>query len=73
MRTKSCRSLGRAVCTAVADILISEDEIEMNGSLLTSWEVYSLAIEDGFSSVDDFRSFFKRQYGLPFEGEVIRW
>jgi hypothetical protein len=36
-------------------------------------QIERLAKADGFTGSYEFVDFFRRQYGLPFEGVVIHW
>jgi hypothetical protein len=73
MRTKQCERLGQAPCQQVCPIIIDEEEVVLDGAPLVGWEQRLLADSDGFDFFVDFITFFKEQYGLPFEGELIMW
>lgn len=73
MRTKHCRALGQAPCRLVQLIRITEYDIRIEGMLLTTWGMLSLAVADGFPRTKPFIDFFREQYGLPFEGVIIHW
>jgi len=83
MRTKKCRKLADAVCTAVIPVKICDTEMFLNGERLHPGNALrgeyddrdnDFAQKDGFDSFMDMADFFRQQYGsLPFEGFVIRW
>jgi len=75
MRTKKCRKLCEVVCESVTPIKIySGLRIRVgNGWLSSIAGVGDLALSDGFKNVNEFYEFFEKQYGLPFEGELIKW
>lgn len=87
-RTKSCRKLGEAVCTEVLPIVIDGDDfpvIRIGLKQLDIVECDEFFHADGFRSeypvrvrkvmdlTDQFLGFFRKHYGLPFEGELIKW
>ena len=78
MRTAHCRLLRRARCVEQYRILFTQRSgvftIREDGRhALGDDELRALATADGFGSVGDFLAFFRRSYGLPFQGVVIRW
>ena len=82
MRTKSCRKLGEAVCTAVTPIRIVEGAVifwlwpgEERHTLTVFGKgaLQALAERDGFKTASEFFTWFDEQYGLPFTGELIQW
>ena len=73
MRTKQCRKLGEATCTEVLDIEIQTSRVTVAGEALSWAQMKLLASLDGFSDQEAFFQFFEDAYGLPFQGELIRW
>lgn len=77
MRTKKCRKLRDAVCTAVDEITIKTRgyylAIRLNGELLPTEHAREIALADGFDGLAAFADFFSEQYGLPFRGWLTRW
>jgi hypothetical protein len=73
MRTKQCRKLGRATCTKTRPIHIRTGRVILDGQNLTLFQIMRLAENDGFEKWKDFFGFFRKQYGLPFEGDLIQW
>lgn len=75
MRTKHCRSLGKAVCKSVEPILIDECRIQLNGCDLDALQIATLARADGFNTTypTELFRFFKKAYELPFYGVLLRW
>jgi len=76
MRTKQCRRLRagtEAYCQSTEPIEIRNGRVMVNGRGLTLFEIWRLAKADGFETPEAFFSFFRNQYGLPVEGDVIRW
>lgn len=77
MRTKQCVKIGSAICNHICPIRIEHDT-----AFLVVGEVYheiddlelkDMCKTDGFNNYEEMRDFFKNQYGLPFEGELIEW
>ncbi len=74
MRTKYCRRLGLGIITAVDDITILDNAVEIDGVLVdTERELSAFARADGFLTWSQFHSFFAEHYGLPWSGSLIRW
>jgi len=73
MRTARCRLLREDPCLCVLPIRITDGEVAIDGRPLGYGERRLLAARDGFPSIDCFLAFFRGQYGLPFEGEIIYW
>ena len=74
MRTKGCKKLGEATCKSVEQITIEENrDIIIGVEHLTEFEIYELAINDGFFGQVVFYQFFKKTHGLPFHGLLIKW
>ena len=73
MRIKRCRLLATAACQEVRDITISTGGVRMGTDILEYQELHMLATRDGFGSWDEMREWFRDRYGLPFNGELIRW
>jgi hypothetical protein len=76
-RTKYCRKLGEGLCLSVEDILFEMDSLYVNiyvdNQKLGMIEAFELAQADGFSTVPDFVTFFYKNYGFPFQGDLIKW
>jgi hypothetical protein len=76
-RTKFCRKLGEGYCLSVQDILFEIDNLYVNiyvdNVKLSMIESFELARADGFESVPDFVNFFYKNYGFPFNGDLIKW
>lgn len=76
MRTKRCRKLRTAKCTGVYPIKIDIFGIKMfdyTFILEGTADIERFAHRDGFSSWLEMRDWFKKRYGLPFEGVLITW
>ena len=74
MRTKKCRLLRKVWCYGVVPITIDETIVCVDGAQYKgSVSMGYIAKKDGFDSVDAFLDFFRKQYGLPFEGVLIWW
>lgn len=74
LRTKRARKLREEICIDVSALRIeSEKEIFLNGKRLDQEAVKDLAVKDGFLNAAGFVKWFEYRYGLPFEGDVIRW
>ena len=82
LRTKYCRKLGEGICKRVRHILIemkkdgiSHHFITVNGDkeCLYGEILRNIAIQDGFLSVVELISFFKKTHSLPFNGQIINW
>lgn len=73
MRTRSCIKLRQATCLDVQPITIAENVIVLAGRTLNADERAALIQADGFAASADFYTFFRNQYGLPAELELITW
>ena len=74
MRTKHARRLRVERCEAVIPLWIERDgSIFLDKKKLDGKESDKMARADGFQTVDDFVSWFRGHYGLPFYGVLIRW
>lgn len=78
MRTRACRLLIEARCTAVAGVRIEPASdgvaaVLIDGRRLDALESYAFAVADGFSSLADMAAWFESAHGLPFAGVVIQW
>jgi hypothetical protein len=79
LRTKSSELLRKARCLYARDISMDVDidgrpEIIIAGyGPLSYEEKKDLAMKDGFSSIDRMLVYFRGMYGLPFEGQLIKW
>ena len=73
-RTKQCRRLLTTACVAVEPITVTSASIRLDGRSLTTSAAHCLARADGFDTVEAFRSFFRKIYGLPTKNmEQISW
>jgi hypothetical protein len=63
------------VCKEVNLITIFSDRVKITDQTGIHWETMPryIASEDGFSSWVDMSDWFQKTYGLPFEGNLIRW
>lgn len=86
MRTLSCDKIRDVTCTRVRPVKIDYMGVELNGRRLWSGDAPAyqggpdpenydcdFARADGFDHFSDMAEFFKKQYGLPFEGQLIEW
>lgn len=83
-RTKECRKIGVGVVREVSTVRLSADGVE--DYVTPIWQLMMLPPEetrhlteeefakaDGFKDWPEMRDWFEGQYGLPFEGVLIRW
>lgn len=63
------------ICKSVEKIKISFYTIEIGGFQYSydNTRAKTIALQDGFNKYNDFILFFEKQYGLPFEGVLIKW
>lgn len=81
LRTKRARRLGIGMITSVEPFFLPEPGCFRVGDDYThDWYLADddetglmLAQADGFDDWDSFVWFFETHYGLPFEGELIKW
>ena len=75
MRTKHFRRLGFGMILDVNDFKIVNDwGFVIDDVVFTDPEALRLMAScDGFNSWESFVKFFKNHYGLPFDGEIIKW
>ena len=68
------RRLKETICTETYAVLIYDREtIYVNGRRLGWLWRFSLAVADGFASIDEMTEWFRMVHGLPFHGTIIRW
>lgn len=81
-RTPQCRKLGDAICTDVIPVHIEDCGMSLNGVQLYAGDALrgeyedrdnDFAKKDGFDGFSEMADFFRAQYGLPFDGYVIKW
>lgn len=83
-RTTNCRRLGEATCKSVQPIKIGDawskitetESVLIEGQPLTFLQLVELVFADGFKGeafLYDFFAFFRKKYGLPFVGKLIKW
>lgn len=86
MRTKACEKILDAVCSRVRPVVIDHRGVFLAGRQLWAGDAPAyqggpnpedydgdFARADGFESFGDMAEFFEREYGLPFEGQLIEW
>lgn len=75
MRTKNCLLLCEQKCQELCSFEITQNnEVLVDGQLLSREELHTLARADGFLGAYEFIDFFRQTYGLPFkDAEIIRW
>jgi len=73
MRTRECQRLRQAICLSVEPICIDAEQIVLAGRPLDQPERAELIRRDGFASSAEFYAFFRQQYGLPANLELITW
>jgi len=77
MRTKACRKLIDATCTAVLPIEIQSAVVRIGDGCIRFGEdgrdLDEFARADGFSDWFEMSSWFLKTHGTPFSGHLIRW
>ncbi len=74
MRTKRCRRLRVETCLDVQPIMLHVGHhVLMTGEYGGVDTLDRFARKDGFDSWPEMRDWFKKKYGLPFEGVLITW
>lgn len=74
LRTVSCVRLGEYPIAWVHDITITKKSVTIDGDLLqTHKERSEFAKADGFTCFRSLTLFFEKEYGLPFNGDLIIW
>lgn len=63
------------ICKSVEPIRISDITVgnKLNNMYQCYEEMLKIANDDGFNHLKVFKQFFQNQYGLPFEGVLIKW
>lgn len=86
MRTKACEKIRDAKCIRVRPVTICHMGVKLDGKNLLAgdspaylggpdsegWDG-DFARADGFDTFSDMVEFFEKQYGLPFNGQLIEW
>ena len=67
------RKLLETTCSEVHDVEIWDRSIKLDGVKLDYAREYFFGSEDGFHSTEDLRDWFRKLYGLPFRGQLIKW
>lgn len=83
-RTKACRKLGVGMVEEVSAVRLTADGVD--AYITPLWQLMRMTPEktenvteeefakaDGFKDWLEMRDWFEKQYGLPFEGVLIRW
>ena len=73
MRTKQCKKLGSWPIYAVVNVMIMEEGVLLNGGALKDTELDAFAEADGFRNWPFMMTWFQKQHGLPFSGDLIKW
>ena len=77
MRTKSCRKLIEAdpICLSVTPLKISGLGVHLDDVFIgrDHRALLKFAKDDGFESWGELLLFFHKNYGLPFNGVLIKW
>lgn len=86
MRRENCEKIRDAVCTRVRPVTIDHVGVVLDGRSLYAGDAPAyqggpqpesydgdFARADGFDSFTDMLEFFRKQYGLPFTGQLIEW
>jgi hypothetical protein len=86
MRTLSCEKIRDVTCTRVRPVVIDHMGVKLDGRQLFAGDSPAylggpdadhydgdFARADGFDSFSDMKEFFEKQYGLPFDGQLIEW
>lgn len=86
LRTKACEKIRDVTCTRVRPVLINHMGVVLDGRHLWAGDAPAyqggpqpdyydgdFARADGFDCFGDMVDFFEKQYGLPFEGQLIEW
>jgi hypothetical protein len=73
MRTKGCENLGSWPIYAVVDVKILDEGVLLNGAALRAEQLDHFAQDDGFRNWPFMKTWFEKQHGLPFSGDLIKW
>jgi hypothetical protein len=71
LRTKKSRFLKGVGCESVDLVTILEDNVHCTAMMPGGLDAFARA--DGFGDWAEMRDWFKKLYGLPFEGVLIKW
>ena len=73
LRTKAVRRLGAWPIVAVVDVMLTAQGVWLNGRQYPDVHLDKFARADGFGSWAAMRTWFAREHGLPFHGDLIMW
>lgn len=77
MRTSNCKLIATVQCTDVTKVKIEKDGIWFGVQGMWVWltieQLHKVIVTDGFNDFKEMADFFRKQYGLPFEGVLIAW
>jgi len=81
LRTKYCHKLGEVICLKTEDVEISEFignhilapaiTFKLDGSILAKHQILIVAVGDGFETIEDMITWFRKNHGFPFTGQRI--
>lgn len=80
LRTKACRQIGEHLIESVHNVMLGHKGVIVNcdewiGEYVINEpvELDMFARDDGFKNWPEMRDWFDKTYGLPFEGDLIKW
>ncbi len=72
-RTKQCRKLLETTCWYTQHVVIMATATKLDGVRLGGCDPNFFAQDDGFDSAREMQDWFRKRYGLPFRGQLIKW
>lgn len=73
-KSERCHRLLTAPCTRSVRCRMAESGLTVDGQLVVNPEwLRTIAAQEGFDSFADLNTHFHRTYGLPWDGQYIRW
>ncbi len=73
MGSRNRQSLLATACTQVWPLTLSGQGLRINGVCLDPCDAETVARDDGFNNFAQLEQYISDTYGLPFEGDLIKW
>lgn len=77
LRTKNCQKIGSGIVKTTHELTILADgDVIIDNCEIFGDDLHQLACDDGFETdrpFQQFITFFRDHYGLPFTGTLIKW
>lgn len=73
MASQNRQRLQDTVCSQVWPLVLNHNGLRINGVYLDPSDANTVARDDGFDNFAALEQYISDTYGLPFEGDLIKW